>query len=113
MIRILLPAFLSLIMLRALHAAEVLVHDAAEFKKAVAAAKPGARIVMAEGTYGGGFRFANLRGTADQPIVIASQNPKKPAVFSNAKTGLQLSSPAYVELENLEFTALYSNGLNI
>jgi hypothetical protein len=94
-------------------AAEVLVRDASGFRAAMLAAKPGTTILLAEGNYGGGFTFSHLRGEPGRPIVIASADPKKPAVFRDAKTGLQLSNPAHVELRDLEFTVLYANGLNI
>lgn len=94
-------------------AAVVTVRDAAGLRAAVAAARPGTTILLAEGSYGGGFAFANLRGEPDNPIVLASADPAKPAVFRDAKTGLHLSKPAYVELRDLHFTVLYTNGLNI
>jgi hypothetical protein len=94
-------------------AAEIPVRDAAGLRAAVAAAKPGTTLLLAEGTYGGGFTFSNLRGEEGKPIVIASADPAKPAVFRDAKTGLHLSNPAHVELRDLEFTVLYANGLNI
>lgn len=94
-------------------AAEVLVRDASGFRAAMLAAKPGATILLAEGNYGGGFAFSHLRGEPGRPIVIASADPRKPAVFRDAKTGLHLSSPAHLELRDLEFTVLYANGLNI
>ncbi len=97
----------------ALRAAEVKVRDAAGLRAAVTAARPGTRILLAEGNYGGGFAFANLRGEPGRPIVLASADPKKPAVFRDAKTGLHLSNPSHVELHDLEFTVLYANGLNI
>ncbi|MBL9213431.1 MAG: hypothetical protein JNL92_23405, partial [Opitutaceae bacterium] len=42
-------------------AAGVHVADAAGFRAAVAAAKPGTRILLAGGTYRGGFHFVDLR----------------------------------------------------
>lgn len=97
----------------ALFAADIRVCDGDGLRRAVAAARPGDRVLLEEGTYGGGFHFAKLTGTAEAPIVIASADPKKPAVFRDAPTGLHLSSPAYVELADLEFTVLFANGLNI
>lgn len=94
-------------------ATEVTVRDAAGLRAAVAAARPGTTILLAEGNYGGGFAFPNLRGEPGRPIVIASADPKKPAVFRDAKTGLHLANPAHVELRHLVFTVLYANGLNI
>lgn len=92
---------------------DVLVHDAASLRAAVAAAQPGTRILLARGSYGGGFHFTRLRGAPGQPIIIAAADPKNPPVFSNAKTGLHLSNPAHVELHDLVFEKLSDNGLNI
>src|SRR5688572_26969668 len=86
--------------------ADVKVNNAAEFRSAVAAAKPGTRILLAGGNYGGGFLFANLRGEEGKPIVITAADPTEPAVFSQANVALHLSNPAYVELRNLVLTKL-------
>src|SRR4029453_14387417 len=94
-------------------AAEVKVNNAAEFRAAVAAAKPGTRILLAAGNYGGGVHFANLRGGQGKPIVIAAADPTRPPTFSEANVALQLSNPAYVELHDLVLTKLRQNGINI
>jgi hypothetical protein len=94
-------------------AADVKVDGAAEFRAAIAAAKPGTRLLLAPGDYDGGFHFSNLRGEESRPIVIAAADPKNPPVFRNANTGLQLSNPADVEIHDLKFTKLAHNGLNI
>ena len=57
------------------------VSDASGFRAAVAAAKPGMRILLAAGTYPGGFFFQNVRGEPNHPIVIAAADPKNPPVF--------------------------------
>jgi len=94
-------------------AAEIAVRNAAEFRAAVAAAKPGTRLLLAPGNYEGGFFFANLRGEEGNPIVIAAADPAHPPVFTKAKEGLHLSRPEFVELHSLVFAGLPSNGLNI
>jgi hypothetical protein len=101
------------LLLSCVHAAEVIVRTPAEFRAAVAAAKPGTRIALAEGDYGGGFQFANVQGEPGKPIVIAAADPKKPPTFSKAKTGLHFANPAYLELHDLVFTAISTNGLNL
>ena len=92
---------------------DVVVNNAAEFRSAVAAAKPGTRILLAGGIYGGGFHFSSLRGEPNHPIIIAAANPGQPPVFRDATVGLHLSNPAYLELRDLVFTRLTQNGLNI
>ena len=94
-------------------AGEVTVKDPAQLRAAVGAAKPGTRILLVGGNYGGGFHFANLRGEEGRPIVIAAADPAQPPVFRDANAGIHLANPAYVELHNLAFTNLSHNGLNI
>lgn len=91
----------------------VVVRTAQELRAAVAAAKPGTRIALAPGRYAGGLSFADLRGEAGKPIVIAAENPKNPPVFAGGGSGLHLSRVAHVELEGLAFEECESNGLNV
>lgn len=94
-------------------AADMKVSNAAELRAALSAAKPGTRVLLAGGNYGGGFQFANLRGEEGQPIVIAAATPENPPVFRDAPVAFHFSNPAYLELHNLVFTKLTVNGLNI
>ena len=109
--------FLALIALfgftAAVFPADVRVNDAASFRSAVAGAKPGTRILLAPGSYGGGHHFEGLRGEAGKPIVIAAADPKQPPVFSERPVGIHLSKPTHVELHSLAFKGLTGNGLNI
>ncbi len=93
--------------------AEVTVRDAAGLRAAVAAAQPGTWIRMAPGTYPGGFSFANLRGTMEQPVVIAAADPANPPVIEGGANGIQLTDPAFVELRDLVIRGATGNGLNI
>ena len=92
---------------------DIMVTNAAEFRSAVAVAKPGTRILLAGGVYGGGFHFSTLRGEPNQPIIIAAANPEQPPIFRDAHVGIHLSNPAHLELRDLVFTRLTQNGLNI
>jgi hypothetical protein len=93
--------------------AEVTVRTEAEFRQAVAQAKPGSRILIAPGEYRGGFYFSNLRGEPNQPIVIAAADPKNPPVIKGGGNGMQISKPAWIELRDLVFIGARGNGLNI
>ncbi|MBL9199067.1 MAG: hypothetical protein JNL39_01120, partial [Opitutaceae bacterium] len=79
-------------------AADVAVAGPAELRAAVAAARPGARLLLAGGDYGGGYRFADVRGEPGRPIVIAAADPKNPPVFRGGNVAIHLSNPADVEL---------------
>jgi hypothetical protein len=103
----------GLIGLAAAHAADVKVTSATELRAAVAAAKPGTRVLLAGGNYGAGFHFTNLRGEEKQPIVIAAADPQNPPVFRDGSAGMHFSNPAWVELHDLVFNKLAHNGINI
>jgi hypothetical protein len=92
-------------------AADVTVRDATEFRRAVAEATPGTRVLLAPGEYAGGFHFANLRGETNRPIVIAAADSAKPPVIKG--DGIQFSDPTFVELRDLVFAGWSGNGLNI
>jgi hypothetical protein len=94
-------------------AADVYVRDATEFRAAVGTAKPGARILLAGGSYGGGFSFSGLQGEAGQPIVIAAADAKQPPTFGGRAVGIHLSKPSHVELHDQVFEGITGNGLNI
>jgi hypothetical protein len=115
MMRAIVPLAFGLLFLacESVSAADVKVSGPAEFRSAMAAAKPGTRVLLASGNYGGGFYFSNLRGEEKHPIIIAAADPKQPPVFRDSNAGMHLSNPAYVELHNLVFTKLAHNGINI
>jgi len=56
--------------------------DATEFRQAVAQARPGSRILLAPGTYSGGFHFAKVQGVSNQPVVIAAADPEQTTFVS-------------------------------
>ena len=80
-----------------------------ELRDAVANAKPGARILIAPGSYGAGHHFSNVRGQAGKPIVLAAADPNNPPLFES----MQLSLVEHVELHDLAFKGAKQNGLNI
>ncbi|HMJ66536.1 MAG TPA: right-handed parallel beta-helix repeat-containing protein, partial [Candidatus Binatia bacterium] len=94
-------------------AADITVNGVGELRSAVAAAKPGTRLLLGGGNYGAGFHLTNLRREERQPIVIAAADPQQPPVFRDGNVGLQFSNPAWLELHNLVFTKLAHNGINI
>lgn len=94
-------------------AAELFVRNAAELRLAAAQAKPGTHVLLAPGTYPGGFQFAGLRGETNRPIVIAAADPAHPPTIHGGATGLHLSRAAFVELQDLVLSNLTGNGLNL
>jgi hypothetical protein len=107
------PIFAAAIALQAASAAEVRVGNRDELARALDQATPGTTILVAPGNYRGGLSLAKLRGTMDQPIVIAGVDPARPPVIEGGGSGLHLSSPEYLELRNLVFDGASGNGLNI
>jgi hypothetical protein len=99
--------------LPATRAGEVLVRTPAEFREAVARARPGTRVLLAPGEYPGGFHFGGLRGETNRPIVIAAADAATPPVFRGGSTALHFTDPANLELHDLVITGTHVNGLNI
>ena len=91
----------------------VTVHNPREFREAVGRAKPGSRILLAPGQYGGDFYFSNVNGAPGRPIVIAAADPGRPPVFSGAGTGLHFAAASYLELRDLTVERMSDNGINI
>ena len=93
--------------------APVRVKDRAGLERALRAAKAGTTILLAPGTYEGGLHVADLRGVDGLPILLAAEDPKTPPVFRGGTSGLHLSDPQHVELQDLVFEGAGGNGLNI
>lgn len=85
------------------------VANTAELRAALAAAKPGARILVAPGEYEG-FLASGVQGDAQHPIVIAGEQREHPPVF---KGGVQLCDAAHLELLDLAIEGAPQNGLNL
>ncbi len=96
-----------------LPAAEVVVNDATGFRRELNQAQPGLTLRLAPGLYGGSYHFANLRGSAEQPILVAAADPANPPVFDGSTGGLQFSGVAHLELRGLVITNFQQNGLNL
>ncbi len=93
--------------------------DAAGFRAAVAAAQPGTRLLLAGGTYAGGFRFSDLRGEPGRPIIIAAADPAQPPVFRDGNNGLNIDdggkiatpeSARHIKLRGLRISDIGGDG---
>ncbi len=89
--------------------ADTRVTNSAELRAALAAAKPGARILLAAGEYDS-FLASNVQGDAQQSILIAAEVREHPPIF---KGGVQLCDAAYLELRDLVIEGAPQNGLNL
>lgn len=90
----------------------VRVADDAALRAAVAAAKPGTRILIAPGKYRPGL-YATLVGTEKEPIVIEGADGKNPPLFEGGTEALHLSDCAYLTLRNIACKGQTGNGVNI
>jgi hypothetical protein len=93
--------------------ADLRVRDAASFRNAAGAAKPGDRILLEPGEYPGGFAFQGLRGAPGKPIVIGAADRERPPVLRGGGTAIQLTDPQHVVIEGLVIAGASGNGLNI
>lgn len=64
------------------------------------------------GTYSGGVRIANLRGTAERWITITSA-PGQAVIFEGGEQAIHFSDPEYVRIIGLTFQQQTANGVNI
>jgi parallel beta-helix repeat protein len=78
----------------------VSVTSAAELGNAIAAAKPGDVIELADGTYHSTGYSCQASGTAQSPIVVRAKNPKMATVRFDALEGFKVSGD-YWQFENL------------
>ncbi len=84
------------------------VSTTSELRSALASATPGARIRVKSGEYER-FNFANVTGTAEEPIVVTAADSHAPPVFR----GMQFSDVAHFELSGITILGAPANGLNI
>jgi hypothetical protein len=94
-------------------AQEAVVKDSRELERAVAQAKPGAKILLASGVYQGGLYFRDTEGEPGNPIVVAAADLEHPPVIEDGGNCIHLANIAYVELHNLILSSAHGNGLNI
>lgn len=95
------------------NAAEIRVNTTEEFAVALRQAKPGTTILLAGGSYQGGFSSRALRGTKEKPIIVAGADAKDPPVIKGGDSGLHFSSPEFLEIRDVVITGSSGNGLNI
>jgi Right handed beta helix region len=93
--------------------AVISVHDDAQLRAALRAARPGTEIAIAPGDYAGGLYAEGLRGEPERPIVIRAANPEQPPAIIGGVNGLHLVDPRHVQLVNLKFRNATGNGLNV
>jgi hypothetical protein len=80
-----------------------------ELRRALAAAGPGTRVLVAPGDYEG-FYAAEVRGAEGRPVVLAAADPAHPPVF---RGGVQLCDFSHVEVSGLRIEGAPANGLNV
>lgn len=84
-----------------------------EFRRAVAAARPGDEILLHPGDYAGGHAFKGIHGNSARRIVIRGSDPNNPPRFTGGGSALQFSDVSYVELRDIVIEKPKHNGLNI
>src|SRR5262245_8640158 len=91
----------------------VSVADDAALRAALAKARPGSTIRIAPGNYRPGVSMEHLSGTAEQPIVIAGQDPEHPPRFEGGALAWHLTGCSYVTLRDLDVRGQTGNGINV
>jgi hypothetical protein len=88
------------------------VGSAEGFRRAIAASRPGDRILLLPGDYKGLFYFKNVHGSPGKPITIAAANPNKPPRFVGEDYCVQFSGASHLVLSDLAFTGAREMALN-
>ena len=91
-------------------AAQIIVTNSTQFSQALATANPGDEILLAPGTYPGGFYTSNLT-----ELTIRSLDPNNLAVIdaTGRNEGLKMSDPTNVIVQDLIVQNAQANGINI
>ena len=92
---------------------DVAVSTADGLRRALRAAAPGTRILVAPGDYRGYFSATGLHGTDERPIVVAAADPARPPVLHGAGECLHLSDVSHLVLRRLVLVRARVNCLNI
>lgn len=86
--------------------------DYPQLTQAAQNAMPGDTILLFDSPITQGQYISDLKGTAENPIVISSGLSEN-VLFLGSSTGLQFSDIEYITLQNLSFEAQTGNGMNI
>ena len=89
------------------------VRNRSDLMKALKDAKPGTRILLAPGRYKGGMYLKGVKGTKENPLVVAAADPKDPPVIEGGYCSFQFSGAEYLELRNIVCVGGRGNGINI
>ena len=103
---------LCIALLLSLQVADVRVTDNESLARAMRAAKPGTRILIAPGTYRGGIS-ASIRGAKGKPVVIRADDPQNPPRIVGGGSGIHLTGSSYDEIYDLIIERATGNGINV
>lgn len=82
------------------------------FRRAIAASRPGDRILLQPGDYRGIFFFKNVHGAPNQPITITAADPARPPRFVGDEYCVQFSGVSHLTITDVEFTRAREMALN-
>ncbi len=91
--------------------AAVTVDDDASLRAALAAARPGAEIVVKAGDYRGGIHVKDRPGTAERPIVLRAEG--KVTLRGGGSTAIQWSACPHWTVKGLGAEGFTGNGFNL
>ncbi len=89
------------------------VADIEALKEAARSAEPGARILVAPGTYRGGCALSGVRGAPGALVEIAAKNPGSPPVFDGGDMAFQLLRSSYVIVDSIAATGARINNVQV
>ncbi len=94
-------------------ASPIVVADSGQLADALREAGPGTEIHLAPGIYRRGVSVADVRGSAEAPILVRAADPNNPPVFEGMKEAIKLTRCSWITLRGLAFRGCRSNGINV
>ncbi len=108
------PAVLGLLAAAAdLIAGPIEVAGTAALKEAARSARPGARILLAGGTYQGDCKLTGVKGGPEALIGIVARDPAHPPVFEGGEVAFQLIDCAYLLVEGIVARGASVNNIQV
>ncbi|MGE0653490.1 MAG: right-handed parallel beta-helix repeat-containing protein, partial [Alphaproteobacteria bacterium] len=88
------------------------VRNTEQLRAVLLQAEPGTTIALAPGRYSPDISVEALRGTSDQPIIIAAADERDPPHFVGGKVAFHFVGCGYVTLRGVKVSGCTGNGIN-
>ncbi len=103
-----------LLFLTAMQAAGgAIVRDDAGLRAALSSLRPGSVVKIAPGNYQPGISIRDVRGTAENPVIIEALDPARPPLFEGGGQAWHLTDVSHFILRGISCRGQRHNGVNV